>query len=352
MRRRDFLNRATLAGVAAAGLSVSFGDSVVRAQDGAAENIDGAGSVTGAPYEPTFARKSGKPVPDWGDPQVEHLTTYNPDFADRNLWIRRDNELLGVYRTNPNQKYPYLYPLAGPQSMVSVLAESAQPWPHHRGMFLGLDRVNGGNYWQGSRSEGQILSQGVKGVEATPSKVVFSDRCLWKKPEQDPIMEDDRLYTITWREDRFYTVDLYVKFTPLVDVKVLKTNHGFFGVRVTSDLSVDGGGQLVSSNGDRGEKNTLGKPAKWCACYGARKFNPSITEGVAVFCPPEKPFRDCPWFTRDYGNISPMPFNFVENNYIFNYPKGEAWDALYRTVVFSGTPDTIDLDGLWKEIHG
>ncbi|MDO4558741.1 MAG: PmoA family protein [Planctomycetia bacterium] len=340
MQRRDFLTRAALTG--AAGLSVTSGMVDLSAQE----------TGTTEAFQPTFAGRSGKPVPGWGDPQVEHFTTYNPDFADRNLWVRKDNELLAVYRTGPNQKYPYLYPLAGPRSMISVVAESAQPWPHHRGMFLGVDRLNGGNYWQMTRDDGQILSQEVKIDRATESEVIFSDHCVWKKPDQDPVMEDERTYTITWRSDTFYTVDLYVKFTPLTEVKILKTNHGFFGVRVTQDLSVHGGGTLVSSNGDRGEKDTLGKPANWCAFYGARKFNPAITEGVAVFCPPEKPFRNCPWFTRDYGNISPMPFNFVANDHVFTFPKGEVWDALYRTVVFSGTPETIDLNGLWEEIYG
>ncbi|MDD3470795.1 MAG: PmoA family protein [Thermoguttaceae bacterium] len=341
MQRRHFLARgAALA--SAAGLSVTL-DEIVSAQDA---------SVMGGGRQATFAGQKGMSVPGWGDPQVEHLTTYNPDFADRNLWIRKDNELLAVYRTNPNQKYPYLYPLAGPQSMVSVLTESAQPWPHHRGMFLGVDKVNGGNYWQEKRTDGQILSQEVKVVEATESKVVFSDHCIWKKPEQDPIMTDERTYTIDWRADNYYIVDAYFRFAPIQDVTIQKTNHGFFGVRVTQDLSVHGGGNLMNSLGDLGEKATLGKPAKWCVFWGARKFNPAITEGVAVFCPPEKPFKDCPWFTRDYGNISPMPFNFMKDGETMLFPKGETWDALYRTIVFSGTPDTIDLAGLWSEVYG
>ena len=44
-----------------------------------------------------------------------------------------------------------------------------------------------------------------------------------------------------------------------------------------------------------------------------------------------------------------MPFNFVDEG--FRYKKGETMDAVYRTVVFTGTPADVDLSGLWNEIY-
>ncbi|MDO4575590.1 MAG: PmoA family protein [Planctomycetia bacterium] len=329
MKRRDFFKAAAATAAVAGGLNVTLGDEPVAA---------------GKKW--IFEGQSGKTVPEWGDPAVEKMSTYNPDFADKFLWIRKDNQLLAVYRTCPNQKYPYIYPLAGPKSMVSVTTESGQPWPHHRSMFFGLDRVNGGNYWQQTRNDGQAISQGVKLVEATETKVVWTDEAIWGKPGQDPIMRDERRYTVDWRCDDYYIVDFEVKLMPLMDVTVQHTNHGFFGVRVTSDLAPNGGGTLVNSEGALGQKETEGKPAKWCAYYGKRFFNPAITEGVAVLCPP-KPFENCPWFTRDYGNISPMPFNYAPGPWLFK--QGEPLEAVYRTVVFAGTPADVNLNGLWDE---
>ncbi|MBQ1456758.1 MAG: PmoA family protein [Thermoguttaceae bacterium] len=330
MQRRDFFKVGAIFG--AAGLTASF---------------DYQAQAAG-PGERFFAGKSGKPVPEWGDEQVEHLTTYYPDFADKHLWIRKDNQVLTCYRTGSNQKYPYLYPLLGPKSGVSVTTESAQPWPHHRSVFLGADRVNGGNYWQEGSDRGQIHSLDLQLVEATESKVTWTDRCQWQKPGDDPIIEDKRRYVLDWRCDDYYVLDLEVSFEMLADVTIEKTNHGFFGVRVDQDLCPMGGGNLISSNGDVGEKATFGKPAKWMAFYGKRRFNPEITEGVAVFCPP-KPFENCEWFTRDYGNISPMPFLFHDEG--FHWEKGFVLEAFYRTVVFSGEPKDVDLDGLWNEVY-
>ncbi len=328
MFRRDFLKASAL--TAAVGFSATLGDETVQA------------------LEPLYPGQEGNVNAEMGEEPVEHFTVYNPDYADKNLWVRRENQVFTVYRTCPNQKYPYLYPLVGPASRVSVTSESAQPWPHHRSVFLGVDRLNGGNYWQQTRDHGQILSQGVELVQLEKNLIEWSDRCLWKRPDQDPIVEDHRRYLIDWRCDDYYILDSFFHFEALTDLRIEKTNHGFFGVRVEQDICPYGGGHLVNSDGIEGEKDTFGKPAKWVAFYGQRRFNPEITEGVAVLCPP-KPYENCPWFTRDYGNCSPMPFNFVEEG--FSYAKGETMDAIYRTVVFTGTPQDVDLTGLWNEIY-
>ncbi|MDO5308051.1 MAG: PmoA family protein [Planctomycetia bacterium] len=334
MQRRDFFKNASLLG--AAGLTVSLGSQSFGADARDFNTVN-------------FPEKTGKTQPGWGDAQVEHFTSYYPDFADKILWIRKDNQVIAAYRTNPNQKYPYIYPLAGPISRVSVTSESAQPWPHHRSVFMGADRVNGGNYWQEGSDRGQILSQDLQLLSAEADTVVFSDRCLWKKPTDDPIIEDTRKYTLQWRNPDYYTLDLEFEMKMLVDVHIEKTNHGFFGVRVEQDLTPVCGGTLVNDQGVSGEANTFGKPAKWMAFYGKRRFNPEITEGVAVFCPPKEPFENCPWFTRDYGNISPMPFLWEEKG--LSWKKDDVLKGTYRIVVFAGTPQDVDLNKLWEEVY-
>jgi len=138
----------------------------------------------------------------------------------------------------------------------------------------------------------------------------------------------------------------------LTDITVLNTNHGLFGVRCSHDLSPVGGGAMLSSEGARGERDTLGKPARWIAFYGKRaKLQEDIVEGIAVFCPSKAPhprFENCPWFTRDYGNISPTPMNWLGNN-PFTLPKGEELRLRYRVVAFGGTPAEAGLNDLWTE---
>ncbi len=173
MQRRDFFKNAGI--LAATGLTASISSQSFGADAKDFNTVN-------------YPGKSGKPKPEWGDGQVEHFTSYYPDFCDKILWIRKDNQVIAAYRTNPNQKYPYIYPLAGPISRVSVTSESAQPWPHHRSVFMGADRVNGGNYWQEGADRGQIFSTDLKLTKADVDTVEFTDLCVWKQPQQDPFI--------------------------------------------------------------------------------------------------------------------------------------------------------------------
>ncbi len=301
-----------------------------------------------------------------GEGPHSHLTCY-PDTQNgrhqlHQLWVRKNNAALLSYRAHPSQKYPFFYPLAGPISGLSLTSESARPWPHHRSVFFGADKVNGGNYWQDRLERGQIVSQGPsfgKGEDGKykigPDTVEIVDRCLWVRPEksQDPIIEDKRVFTIKLLDDRRYILDAKIDVKALVPVTVEKTNHGLFGVRTAHDLSPVGGGNLLSSEGGKTQGETEGKSAKWMAYYGKRAgLKEDIVEGVAVFCPSKAPhpqFENCPWFTRDYGNCSPMPFNYFKKDEKLELAEGEELKLRYQIVAFAGTPQEADLNGLWKK---
>jgi hypothetical protein len=300
-----------------------------------------------------------------GEAPQKHLTCY-PDIENGKhqlyqLWVSQDNLTLLSYRAHQTQKYPFFSPLAGPLTGLPLTTETGRPWPHHRGVFFVFFKVNGGNYWQGSLNDGQIISQGPSfakadgqyKVSATTAEIV--DHCRWSKGGGDPIMEDRRRFVVKVLDERRYVLDADIVMQALTDVTVQQTNHGLFGVRCAHDLSPTGGGTMENSEGVKGEKDTLGKPARWIALYGKRaKLKEDIVEGIAVFCPSKAPhpaFRDCPWFTRDYGNISPTPMNWLQkrNDNPFVLPKGDELKLRYRVVAFGGTPREADLNGLWND---
>jgi hypothetical protein len=167
------------------------------------------------------------------------------------------------------------------------------------------------------------------------------------------IIQDNRRFVISILDDRRYILDADFLLTALVDVTVKQTNHGLFGVRSAPDLAPTGGGTLENSEGDKGEKDTLQKPARWMALYGKRALGKeNCVEGIAVFCPSKAPhplFEKCPWFTRDYGNISPTPMNWLDPAKPFVLPAGEKLHLRYRVAAFAGTPAEADLNGLWEE---
>ena len=293
-----------------------------------------------------------KPVPQFGDPLDDHLTSYIYDSEYSAVWIRWKSAVLTCYRSEMLQKYPYFYPLRAPKSGLSLTMETGQPWPHHRSVFFALDRVNGANYWQNNPDKDRIISKKIELGECTEKSAEILNECLWTPFEGDPVIADKRRFVINVIDDETYTLDSYIEMTALTEVVCRSTGHGFFGVRTEHDLSVDGGGVLLNSEGQQTQANTLNKFARWITAYGKRYGrDDGLVEGVAIMSPPYKraPFDRNVWFTRDYGNFSPMPFYSFERDETFVMPKDDVLRLAYRIVAFTGTPTNSFLNAQWDE---
>jgi len=111
-------------------------------------------------------------------------------------------------------------------------------------------------------------------------------------------------------------------------------------------VAEDADGTLMNSEGGIGAWGTYGKTANWCGYFGKRRFCPDITEGIVIMNHPDNFGGNCPWLTRDYGHLSPSPFNFREKP--TTYAKGESFKLSYRVVLFAGTPQEVHLDAVFK----
>jgi hypothetical protein len=282
------------------------------------------------------------------EPGSEALTHYQ---IGPHIWLRWHNEALLGYRAHPSQKYPYVFPTAGPVSGLSLTSESSLPWPHHRSLFFGCDFVNGGNYWQNELERGQIVSRGPRVAEATTTSAVIVDACDWRQPGQAVQMTDERRITVSVPSPRLRLIDVDITWRAIVDVTVPKNNHALFAVRAAHEITPWGGGRLVSSDGQSGEQQTFGKPARWCAFFGPRtRAKGEPIEGIALMDHPQSPWAPCPWFTRDYGFMSPMPFNWIEKPW--HLSAGRSVRIRHRIVLFAGDPQEAGLDGLYTAWAG
>ena len=256
--------------------------------------------------------------------------TIEAKLKDNQVVITVGGQLFTCYKFDASQKYPYFWPVNGPASGQSVTTETSAPYPHHHSLFFGCDRVNGGNYWQEGNERGQIISQGPKIVEPSGSKVVFTDETLWKQPGKEPIIRDRRQIVIAAPNNSLRFIDFTISVEPLVDIRILKTNHSLFSARVVPELGVDKGGTLVNAEGQTAEKGTFGVASPWCDYYGSRS---GVTEGLAILQHPSNRWYPAKWFTRNYGFFSPTPLNWLEE---FSLPKGQNLTLTYRVVVHSG----------------
>jgi hypothetical protein len=254
--------------------------------------------------------------------------------------VRIDNETFTCYRYGEGQKYPYFYPVVGPSSGISVTTESSLPYPHHRSLWFACDKINGGNYWQEGNERGQIISHGAKIIENSSEIIRIEDNCVWKQPEDDPIISDQRIITITAPAKDKRIIDFKIKLIALTDITVLKTNHSLFSARMHPQLSVVNGGKLINAEGLSGEKSTAGVQSAWIDYYGNRF---GLIEGLAIFDSPKNIWFPSRWFTRDYGFFSPTNMNWLEKDARFK--KGEVLEFEYRVIAHSGNTEDADIKG-------
>ena len=245
-----------------------------------------------------------------------------------------DGKYFTSYIFSSDEKYPFFYPVNGPLSGGSVTSMRNGEYPHHSSLFFGCDMVNGGNYWQEGLERGRIISVNAEILKEGGDTVVISDECIWSRPGAISPVKDSRKITITAPSANVHQMDVEITMEMLIDVHIRKTNHSLFSARMAADLSVKNGGTMVNAEGAKGEKDTFGKPSPWIDFSGKRG---EFIEGLAILQHPSNPWYPSPWFTRDYGFISPTPMYWPQNGEETFMKKGEKLKLCYRVLVHGGS---------------
>lgn len=256
-----------------------------------------------------------------------------------------DGKYFTSYIFANDEKYPFFYPVNGPLSGGSVTSMRNGEYPHHSSLFFGCDLVNGGNYWQEGLERGRIISVNAEILKEGGDTVVITDECIWSRPGAISPVKDIRRMIITAPSANVRQMDVEIKMEMLIDVHIRKTNHSLFSARMAADLSVNNGGTMVNAEGAKGEKATFGKPSPWIDFYGKRGEN---IEGLAILQHPSNPWYPSPWFTRDYGFISPTPMYWPQNGAETNLKKGETLQLRYRVLVHGGNSADAMIDELFE----
>lgn len=206
--------------------------------------------------------------------------------------------------------------------------------------------MNGGNYWQEGLDRGRIISIGAKITEAKGERVIIEDECIWKRPDAQAPITDRRKITISSPAKGLYQLDFDIEMEMLMDVTILKTNHSLFSARIDPDLTVKQGGVMINSEGATGEKATFGVGSPWIDCYGERKTG---VEGIVIMQHPSNKWYPSPWFTRDYGFISPTPMYWPADDKTTELKKGEVVKLRYRVYVHAGDTKTAGIAPLFEQ---
>jgi hypothetical protein len=251
--------------------------------------------------------------------------------ADR-VSIYVGDKLFTEYLYRDTEKYPYFYPLNGPLSGESITTLRETNYPHHSSIFFGCDQVNGGNYWQDGLERGRIVAKDTRLVKASGPEIVIEQTCRWERPGAEAPFDDTRRIVITAPTERTRCLDFSVNLKARIPVKILKTNHSLFSARMKPDLSAARGGLLINAEGKKGEKDTAGQHSAWMTARGTRD---GMTEGLVLMDHPSNKWYPSPWFTRDYGFLSPTPMYWLPGDEL-NISQEEAIALSYRVEVYAG----------------
>jgi hypothetical protein len=257
-----------------------------------------------------------------------------------------DGKYFTSYIFSSDEKYPFFYPVNGPISGGSVTSMRNGEYPHHSSLFFGCDKVNDGNYWQEGLERGRIISVNAEILKEGGDTVIISDECIWSRPGAVSPVKDSRKITITAPSKMMYQIDVDITMEMLLEVHIKKTNHSFFSARMAADLSVKNGGTMINAEGALAEKGTFGQPSPWIDFYGKRG---SATEGLAIFQHPSNPWYPSPWFTRDYGFMSPTPMYWPENGEETLMKKGQTLLLKYRVLVHGGSVTDAKIGELFEQ---
>ncbi len=243
------------------------------------------------------------------------------------------NKYFTSYIFSSDEKYPFFYPVNGPASGGSVTSMRNGEYPHHSSLFFGCDLVNGGNYWQEGLERGRIISVNAQIKKQGGDTVLITDECIWSRPGAISPVKDTRKILITSPSPALSQIDVEIVMEMLIDVTIKKTNHSLFSARMAPDLSVKNGGTMINAEGAKSEKDTFGKGSPWIDFYGKRG---EAIEGLAILQHPSNPWYPSPWFTRDYGFMSPTPMYWPANDSDTFMKKGTVLTLRYRVLVHSG----------------
>ncbi len=259
---------------------------------------------------------------------------------------------------------PFLHPLLAPGGLSVVRGWPLAPdpgdrrdHPHHRGLWTGHGDLASADTWEeGGRRSGRIVVSDVHSGGGPAAAQVALD-LRWETAGGQLAALERRVYTLWAYRERAHVLDVTLSLAPgeagplrFGDTK----EGGLVALRLAAGLEQDRGGQILTSEGARGEAEAWGSAAAWCACGGAPLGAPDSPLGVAVLSHPDNPVPPMRWHVRAYGLLAANPFALSQ----YHPGRGEdgSWTApasgarfRFRVLTFRGRLEELDLAGCARD---
>lgn len=230
--------------------------------------------------------------------------------APGQVGLRVGGEPFAVFNHGPGLAKPYVFPLRTPGGHV-VNALAPFDHKHHKGIWVGVEKVNGNNFW-GAKYQQQDAVEPAPAKERIETAKVetrplpngalqLDVHNVWQGDEGKAVIHEHTL--ITAYPNRLLVYD--ITLTPADgQVSFEDTKEGFCAIRVAPTMTGKIGGSIVNAAGDKGEEACWGKTSQWVDYSGPVDGK---TVGVALFDHPGN-FRPSRYHVREYGLFAISPF--------------------------------------------
>ena len=288
-----------------------------------------------------------------------------------------NNKLLTSYCNFDSSRKPVLFPV---NTMDGITVTRSYPFkliagertdhPHHTGIWLNYESVNGLDFWNNSTAiaverrdhYGTIIHKEVVSKKANGNKALLTTKAIWVRPDNKTLL--DELTTFNFSADtkaNNFIIDRITVLTAKDTTVIFKdVKDGMLAIRLARELELpskekssfvddkgnvttvapsgtDLSGMYYSSNGSKGDSVWATK-GEWVMLTG-KKDGKDIT--IGMFDHPSNVGYPAYWHARGYGLFAVNPlgrkvFSNGKEELNFSLKPGESVTFRYRVVVHSG----------------
>ena len=305
--------------------------------------------------------------------------------------ILYNGKLLTAYCFYDSSMKPMLFPINTVDGITvtrsypyKMVAGERTDHPHHTGIWLNYESVNGLDFWNNSTAiaparrdhYGTILPGKVTASKALGDLATLSASAQWVRPDKKVLLSENTTFYFSVRKNTFVIDRVTVLAAQDTTVVFKDVKDGMFAIRVARELElpskekskfIDNMGNITevdpsgsgatgmyySSEGLKGD-SVWGTKGKWVMLTG-KKDGTDITIGILDH--PLNIGYPAYWHARGYGLFSVNPlgrkiFSNGKEELNLTLQRGEQVTFRHRVIIHSGSALTPDLmNQLWAEFE-
>ena len=292
-----------------------------------------------------------------------------------------NNKLMTAYCYFDSSRKPVLFPVNTVEGITvtrsypfQMIAGERTDHPHHTGIWLNYESVNGLDFWNNSTAiapekrdhYGTIIHQTITASKLSGDAASLSASAKWIRPDKKTLLNEQTTFNFSVRGNDFI-IDRITTLTATDTTVLFKdVKDGMFAIRVAKELELpskekssfvdnmgnvtevspstaDVTGMYYSSNGLKGD-SVWSTKGKWVMLTG-KKDGKDIT--IGMFDHPANVGYPAYWHARGYGLFAVNPlgrkiFSNGKEELNFSLQPGQSVTFRYRIVIHSGVVLTKD----------